>query len=115
MANPSATRRPRVARRALESARRAPAGGWSRDRVATVLTNASPGVRRIAALLLIEGLSPNEAAIALDVPVRDITNTFESLLNDLRHALRAVRLRPPGRGSARPRLIEIPNSLRRAS
>lgn len=115
MSGPIASRRPRVARRAQESARRAPVGGWSRARVAAVLADAAPGVRRIAVLLLVEGLSANEAALALDVPMREVTDTFESLMADLRHALRAVRLRPPGRGAARPRLVEIPNSLRRAS
>jgi DNA-directed RNA polymerase specialized sigma24 family protein len=115
MPTPPASGRPRVARRALESARRAPAGGWARARLETVLAGATPYARRVAALLLLEGLTPAEAGVVLGVPAREIERTYGSLIEELRFSLRAVRLRSSRRGSARPRLIEVPDSLRRAS
>jgi len=107
--------RPRVARRALDSARSAPPGGWTRRRIAAVLAGSTAYTRRVAALMLIESLSAREAGVVLGAPAHEVERAYRSLLAELTHALRAARLRPAGRGAARARLVEVPVSLRRAS
>lgn len=111
----SSNRRPRIGRRALATARRAVETSPARSRIGATLARCSPTARRIAALLLIERLSPAEAAAALEIPVREVRRTYSALLAELRRMLGAERLRPPGPGVRRPRLVEIPLPLRRVS
>ena len=79
--------RPRIARRALAAAQRAPVGGSARSRIA--------------------------AALALGLPLRRVTRIRSTLLGELRRVLRGRPFRRTARSAARPALDVI--SLRRAS
>jgi DNA-directed RNA polymerase specialized sigma24 family protein len=103
--------RPRVARRALDTARRAPEpSGALRRRLADALASCSQEERDLLALLIGERLSPAEASLALEIPTAQVLRARESLLETLRIAL----LGEPIRRVATPR-ASTPSILRRAS
>jgi DNA-directed RNA polymerase specialized sigma24 family protein len=78
----------RVARRALQSARRAPIAGTSRERLAAALACCSETERLVLALLIEERLTPAETANALDLPLAIVIRTQSTLFTELRRALR---------------------------
>jgi DNA-directed RNA polymerase specialized sigma24 family protein len=87
-----ATRRARITRPApavvATRATAAPAGTRieRRSRVAWVLGRAPHDKRLVLALLLVERLTPAEAASALGVPVRHVRGSYTRALADLRRA-----------------------------
>ena len=105
--------RPRIARRALAAAQRAPVGGSARSRIAAALALCSETARHVVALLVQERLSARETALALGLPLRRVTRIRSTLLGELRRVLRGRPFRRTARSAARPALDVI--SLRRAS
>ena len=80
--------RPRRARRALDSARRAPAPTAAlRRRLAAALAECSEDERNVLALLVGEGLSPAETSLALELPAARLLSMRTTLLETLRRAL----------------------------
>ncbi|MGH7741384.1 MAG: hypothetical protein ACRENS_05110 [Candidatus Eiseniibacteriota bacterium] len=103
--------RPRVARRALDSARHAPLPALAaRRRIADALAACSADERNLLALLLAERLSPAEASLALELPAAEVLRARDALIETLRRAL----LGGPTPRVALPRPADAP-SLRRAS
>lgn len=80
--------RPRLARRALDSARRAPAPTAAlRRRLAAALAECTEDERHVLALLVGEGLSPAEASLALELPTARLLRMRTTLFETLRRAL----------------------------
>jgi DNA-directed RNA polymerase specialized sigma24 family protein len=91
----SPTRRPRVARRALDSARRAPVAGSARSRIAAALSCCSEEERHVLALLIEERLTAAEAAAALELPLHHVRRVQSTLYGELRRVLRGRAFRRP--------------------
>jgi DNA-directed RNA polymerase specialized sigma24 family protein len=103
--------RPRRARRALDSARRAPAPTAAlRRRLAAALAECSEDERNVLALMVGDGLSPDETSLALELPTAQVLRMRASLFETLRRAL----LGESPRRVAMPRGA-VPSQLRRAS
>ncbi len=100
------TRRPRVARRALRSARRAPATGSPRERIASALACCSASERHVLALLIEERLTPAETAVALELSLAQVLNVQATLLDELSRVL-------GGRPFRRTRFVPAPVSALR--
>jgi DNA-directed RNA polymerase specialized sigma24 family protein len=90
----SPSRRARVARRAVDKARVAPAPGTSRARVALALDACTASERALLSLLLTERLTVPEAAEALERAPRDVTRAYARLLTELRRTVRGAGFRP---------------------
>ena len=103
----SPTRRPRVARRAVESARRAPVAGSSRSRIAAALPFCSDEERHVLALLLEERLTTAETAATLDLTITRVMRVRSMLFGELRRVLRGRPFRrtamPAPTGAFAPR------------
>ena len=103
--------RPRVARRALDSARNAPAPTAPvRRRIAAALAECSEEECNLLALLIGERLSPAEASLALEMPTADVLRVRASLFETLRRALIGEPMRRAGAQRA-----SADSTLRRAS
>ncbi len=101
-----AARRPRLARRALQGTGRVPRTASVRERVAEAFERLSPHERVLLALLLVERLTPAEAAEAMGMPIERLSRAARELLAELRLAvaglgLRRIRRRDPRRGAMR--------------
>lgn len=102
--------RPRVARRALESARRAPAPTTAlRRRIADALASCTEEEQQMLALLVGERLTTAETALALEVPASRVMLVRAALFETLRRALLATP------AISRPRRAAPAVPLRRAS
>jgi len=103
--------RTRTARRARESARRAPAPtALLRRRLAAALASCSEEEQHVLALLVGERLSPAETSVALEIPASQVLRVRATLFETLRLAL-------VGRDARRSaaRLDDDAAPLRRAS
>ena len=80
----------------------------ARRRLSRALSRCAPDERVLLALLLFERLTPEEAALALDVPCPAIESRLDTLMAELRAAMRGLPFR------AR-RSTATPVRLRRAS
>jgi len=94
--------RPRVARRALDSARRAPvATAALRRRIAEALASCTEEEQQVLALLVGERLSTAETALALEVPASRVMLMRAALFETLRRALLEERAHPLPRRAVR--------------
>jgi DNA-directed RNA polymerase specialized sigma24 family protein len=104
--------RPRQGRRALETARHAPAPSTLlRRRIADTLAECSEEERNVLALLIGERLSPAEASLALEIPTSRVLRVRAALFDSLRRALLGER---PARRAVATRSA-AGTTLRRAS
>jgi DNA-directed RNA polymerase specialized sigma24 family protein len=103
-------RRPRLARRAIESSRRAPLAGSSRSRIAEALSCCSLEERHVLALLLEERLTAAETAAALELSVTRVMRVRSTLFGELRRVLRGR----PFRRAVTPSASGLP-AVRRAA
>jgi DNA-directed RNA polymerase specialized sigma24 family protein len=87
-------RRSRALRRAPEPVRRLAAVRTGRDRVHVALARCSEHERAVLALLLVEHLTPLEAAAALGLPLREVLRTYRALMAELTRVARGLRFRP---------------------
>jgi DNA-directed RNA polymerase specialized sigma24 family protein len=95
----SASRRPRIARRALQVSRRAPVSGSARERIAAALELCSAEERALLSMMLIEDMTAHEAGEAMDLSVREVSRTYTSLLAALRRTLRGMNFRSEPRAA----------------
>jgi DNA-directed RNA polymerase specialized sigma24 family protein len=103
--------RPRVARRALESARHAPPPTAAlRRRLSAALAECTEAERNVLALLVGERLSPAEASLALELPTAEVLRIRATLFETLRR----VMLGESPKRVAMPRAAAA-TQLRRAS
>jgi len=88
------SRRPRIARRALDASRRAPVPVSARERIAAALETCTADERALLSLMLIEEMTPHEAAATLELSAREVSHTWTHLLAELRRTLRGMKFRP---------------------
>jgi DNA-directed RNA polymerase specialized sigma24 family protein len=98
-------RRPRGLRRAPAPVQRLAAIGAAREKVTAALERLGDDERALLAMLLVERLTPAEAARALDVPVDQLARGYRALLAELRRAVRGLAARPARRPDGRPRIV----------
>uniref|UniRef100_A0A832I0F7 RNA polymerase sigma factor 70 region 4 type 2 domain-containing protein n=1 Tax=Eiseniibacteriota bacterium TaxID=2212470 RepID=A0A832I0F7_UNCEI len=103
----AAVRRPRGLKRAPAPVQRVAALCAARERVSAALARFREDERAVLALLLVERLTPGEAARALDVPVAALMRGHRALLAELRRALRGTAPRPSRRGESRARIVPL--------
>jgi DNA-directed RNA polymerase specialized sigma24 family protein len=82
----------------------------SRERIARALFHCTRPERAVLALLLIERLTPVEAADALGITAGEVERVYHDLMRDLDQTLETG-----ARKSRRPRLGDDPVELRKAS
>lgn len=80
----------------------------ARRRLSRALSRCAPDERVLLALLLFERLTPAEAALALDVPCSAVESRLDTLMAELRAAMRGLPFR-----ARRPAMTSV--RLRRAS
>ncbi len=95
----TASRRPRIARRALEASRRAPVSGLARERIATALELCSAEERALLSMMLLEEMTPLEAGEAMELSAREVSRTYTNLLAALRRTLRGMNFRSAPRAA----------------
>ena len=100
--NASAPRRSRAPRRAPPAVHGLTGTVQGRGRIREALDRCSEHQRMVLAMLLLERLTPDEAAGVLGVPARQVLRTFRSLMAELARAARGLPARPlraplPGR------------------
>jgi DNA-directed RNA polymerase specialized sigma24 family protein len=105
MLSESVPRRPRGLKRAPAAVRDLATREAGRERVRVALERCAEHERAVLALMLFERLTPAEAANALGVQVSELLRAYDSLMRDLRRALKGLRFRPPGSRSNGERLI----------
>lgn len=93
------SRRPRIARRALDASRRAPVSGSARERIAAALELCSPEERALLSMMLIEEMTPLEAGEAMEISVREVSRTYTNLLAALRRTLLGMNSRSAPRAA----------------
>ena len=103
---------PRPTTRARRAALAAPAPG--RARVAAALRSCSAREQLALVLLLVERLTPTEAAVALGLSTRQIERAYRAALAELRLALRGRQRGRTSRALAR-RSLALDQRLRRAA
>lgn len=96
---PDLPRRARGLRRAPAPVQREAALSAARARLAAALGRFREEDRALLGLMLVERLTPAEAARALDVPVSELLRGYRTLLSDLRRALRGLAPRPARRAA----------------
>ncbi len=111
--NASAPRRSRALRRSPESARRPGGTEQSRGRIRAALDRCDGHERMVLAILLLERLTPDEAAGVLGVPAHQVVRTFRAVMAELARAARGSS-GPPPRAAVPPRAALDEPRLRRA-
>jgi len=89
-------------------------GAGARARVAGALATCTAREQLVLVLMLVERLTPAEAASALGLTARQVDRAYHAALADLRHALRRPRIGRLSRAIAR-RSLELAVPLRKAS
>ena len=104
--------RGRGLKRAPASLRRFAAVRAARLRIAEALHGCGEEERAVLAMLLVERLTPAEAAAVLGCSVNEVTRTFRALLADLRKVSRGVTPRPRRRAGSSPSIVPMPRERR---
>src|SRR5580765_1600245 len=104
--------RGRGLKRAPASLRRFAAVRAARLRIAEALHGCGEEERAVIAMLLVERLTPAEAAAVLGCSVNDVTRTYRALLADLRRVSRGVTMRTRRRAGAVASIVPMPRERR---
>lgn len=111
MLSANAPRR-RALKRAPLGIRRLGALAIVRERLVSHLSGYDPSQRAVLAMLLLERLTPAEAARALDLSIDQVARLFRALLTDLRRAGRGTTSTPLRRAETRLRIVALPRQRR---
>lgn len=103
--------RRRALKRAPLALRRMGALAVVRERLCAQLAGYDAAQRAVLALMLLERLTPTEAARALDLPVDQIARLYRALLTDLRRVARGDAP-SPRRPEPRLRIVTLPRQRR---
>lgn len=104
--------RRRALKRAPLSLRRMGALALARERLSAQLAGYDAAQRAVLALMLLERLTPTEAARALDLPVEQVTRLLRALLTDLRRVARGDVAGRTRRVEPRLRIVTPPRQRR---